>query len=114
MSYFRRSFGDSTITDPSQVDPSVPPPAPQGSVIIGNDIDAKRVPCDQLPPDSLARQPGQVCGPPVQGITDWLLGLIRPGYTAPPADTGMSDTTKLLMAGGGAVALYYLFKKKRS
>lgn len=112
MSYFR-SVGDA-ITDPSQVDPSLPP---KDSVIVGNDVGVKRVPCDQLPADSLARQPGQVCGPPAQGITDWLLSLIRPGYTttAPaPADTGMSDTTKLLLAGGAAAALYYLYRKKRS
>lgn len=109
MSYFRRrSLGD-TITDPSQVDPTLPP---TGTVIVGEG-GVKRVPCDQLPADSLARQPGQVCGPPAQGVMDWFLGLIKPGFTAPaPADTGMSDTTKLLLAGGGAVALYYLFKKR--
>jgi LPXTG-motif cell wall-anchored protein len=147
MTYFRRSLGATgPITDPSQIDPTLPPPPPTNSVLIGDGINVKRVPCDQLPPDSLARQPGQVCGPS-QGILDWILNLFKPGPATgldvhgctpdqvwndtagrcvsldenlqiinagiPAPDAGMSDTTKLLLAGGIAVGAYYFLRKKK-
>jgi hypothetical protein len=34
--------------------------------------------------------------------------------TGPAADQGMSDTTKMVLAGGAVLALYYLTRKKRA
>lgn len=127
MSYFRRrGMGDTAITDPCQVDPTIPcgsgasTPGPIIATVSPNQVD-----CSQLAADSPFRQPGQPCAPTSTpttggsggGIMDWFMGLVQPtlGQPAPAtaADQGMSDTTKLLLLGGAAAAAYYYFGKKR-
>jgi hypothetical protein len=120
MSYFRRqpALGDGPITTPSQAD--------NGNGIIVGTVPPTRVDCSQLPADSPYRQPGQVCAPSSSGnLMDLIMGLI-PGNGTPSADagsatatpatvpdSGMSDTSKWMLAGAAAVAAYYYFKKKR-
>jgi hypothetical protein len=95
MSYFRPGMGDGPVTDPCQVDPSTcpPPPAPTAG--------------------------GATASTPTGGgPLAWLTGLIAPVLgtqpTGPAADQGMSDTTKMVLAGGAVLALYYLTRKKRA
>lgn len=110
MSYFRPGMGDGPVTDPCQIDPSACPVAT---------VPPTRVDCSQLPADSPFRQPGQPCAPEnTGGITDWLLGLVKPafasgGATSQPAAQGTSDGSVLFWGGAAAVAAYYYFTRKK-
>jgi len=111
MSYFR-PMGDGPITDPSQVD---------DSIIVG-ETTPKRVSCDDLPPDSPWRKPGQVCAPNV--VTDFFKGLYNtltsPTFsteTAVPPTTTTTPTSSssslLALAAAGGLAYYLYTKRKR-
>ena len=110
MSYFR-GLGD-PITSPSQVD---------DEPVVGM-VTPKRVSCDELPPDSPWRQPGQVCAP-TTGLLDFLTGLVdkvraaapTSDATPTPAPAPQDDNTGapwLLLAAAGA-AVYYFHKKRK-
>ncbi len=120
-------FGDA-ITDPSQVDPSLgPAPQDPDSTVVGT-VQADRKSCDALPADSPWRQPGQVCGPVKNWLTD-LVDNIKNTFGQPmaPAPSSSSDaaasassaadgvdTSKLLLlAGLGGAAYWYFTKKKK-
>jgi hypothetical protein len=108
MSYFR-PMGD-PITDPRQDD--------DGHIIAS--VPPTRVPCDALPPDALARQPGQVCAPPPPiPFFDTLKNLVTAGFgpstptTAPATQDTGTDTTHLwLLAAAGGLA-YYLYRSRK-
>lgn len=125
MSYFRRYGMGDAITDPCQIDPTIPcgsgGSTPSGPIVAT--VSPNQVDCSQLAPDSPFRQPGQPCAPPTTsnggGIMGWFNGLLQPVFNGPAAsaptstDQGMGDTTKLLLLGGAAAAAYYYFGKKR-
>ena len=110
MSYFR-PMGDGPVTSPSEVD---------DTIIVG-ETSPKRVSCEDLPPDSPWRKPGQVCAPNV--VTDFFRGLYNtltaPTFsvenTAPTTTTpttASSSPSLLVLAAAGGLA-YYLYKRKR-
>lgn len=120
MSYLR-PMGDGPVTSPSQVDsgPITSPSqvATEDEILIG-DVNAKRVPCSELPADSPWRQPGRVCAADFN-IVDMFTGLINKLGAAfattpsPTAAPGASAIPVAVLLGGAATAAYFLLRKKK-
>jgi hypothetical protein len=107
VSYIQRPMGDGPITQPSQDDDS----------IVVAEVPPSRVDCSALPPDSPWRQPGQVCATDfsivdmITGLLDKARGALSPSATPSTAATVAGPPVALLAVG--AVAAYFIFKKKK-